>query len=125
MDFGCGYGRDTKYFLNRGFQTEATDGSAELVKIASEYTGIQVKQMLFQELDENNIYDGIWACSSILHLTRGELTDVLKKIAGALVSRGVVYTSFKYGTEETADYFCRTGIWKRRSCDCGDSGKKV
>ncbi|MBO3282402.1 class I SAM-dependent methyltransferase, partial [Intestinimonas butyriciproducens] len=75
-DFGCGSGRDTKYFLNRGFQTEATDGSAELVKIASEYTGIQVKQMLFQELDENNIYDGIWACSSILHLTRGELTDV-------------------------------------------------
>ena len=101
LDFGCGSGRDTKYFLNRGFQTEATDGSAELVKIASEYTGIQVKQMLFQELDENNIYDGIWACSSILHLTRGELTDVLKKIAGALVSRGVVYTSFKYGTEET------------------------
>ena len=101
LDFGCGSGRDTKYFLNRGFQTEATDGSAELVKIASEYTGIQVKQMLFQELDENNIYDGIWACPSILHLTRGELTDVLKKIAGALVSRGVVYTSFKYGTEET------------------------
>ena len=51
LDFGCGSGRDTKYFLNRGFQTEATDGSAELVKIASEYTGIQVKQMLFQDLD--------------------------------------------------------------------------
>lgn len=40
LDFGCGSGRDTKYFRNRGFQVEAVDGSAEFVRIASEYTGI-------------------------------------------------------------------------------------
>ena len=42
LDFGCGSGRDTKYFLSRGYDTDASDGSEELVKIASEYTGIQV-----------------------------------------------------------------------------------
>ena len=51
LDFGCGSGRDTKYFLERGFAVEATDGSAELCKLASAYTGIKVKQMLFSELD--------------------------------------------------------------------------
>ena len=57
--------------------------------------------MLFQELDADERYDGIWASSSILHLTREELTDVFRKLARALVSKGTLYTSFKYGTEET------------------------
>lgn len=100
LDFGCGSGRDTKYFLDKGCLVDATDGSAELCKMASEYTGIRVKQMLFEELDESEKYDGIWACSSILHLDKRALKDVLKKMAVALKSNGVVYTSFKYGDFE-------------------------
>ena len=100
LDFGCGSGRDTKYFLDKGYQVEATDGSAEICKLASECTGICVKQMLFEELDEFEKYDGIWACSSILHLDKRALKDVLKKMATALKTGGVVYTSFKYGDFE-------------------------
>lgn len=100
LDFGCGSGRDTKYFLEKGYLVEATDGSAKLCKMASEYTGIRVKQMLFEELDESEKYDGIWACSSILHLDKRALKDVLKKVAAALKANGVVYTSFKYGEFE-------------------------
>ena len=100
LDFGCGSGRDTRYFLDRGFKADAIDGSEELVKIASEYTGIVVKQMYFQDLDENEAYDGIWACSSILHLAYEELEDVFVKMARALTPGGVLYTSFKYGTAE-------------------------
>lgn len=73
LDFGCGSGRDTKYFMEHGYRVEATDGSAELCKLASTYTGVSVKYMLFQELDEQKKYDGIWACSSILHLPKDEL----------------------------------------------------
>lgn len=101
LDFGCGSGRDTKYFLSRGYGVEATDGAAELVKMASEYTQTDVKQMLFQDLNAVERYDGIWACSSILHLKIDELEDVLRKMGRALVSNGIVYTSFKYGTEES------------------------
>lgn len=100
LDFGCGSGRDTKLFLERGYKVDATDGSQELCRKASDYTGIPVRQMLFQELDEANAYDGIWACSSILHLPKKELLDVMKKIATALKKGGVLYTSFKYGTFE-------------------------
>ncbi len=56
-----------------------------------------VKHMYFEELDEVNKYDGIWACSSILHLSQDALADVLKKMRRALKDDGIVYTSFKYG----------------------------
>ena len=100
LDFGCGSGRDTKYFMEHGYRVEATDGSEELCKLASTYTGVSVKYMLFQELDEQKKYDGIWACSSILHLSKDELKNVMQRMLCALKDDGVIYTSFKYGTFE-------------------------
>lgn len=61
------------------FQVDAIDGSEELCRIASDYTGIKVKKMLFKELEEIEKYDGIWACSSILHLPKRELKAVFEK----------------------------------------------
>ncbi|MDO4649261.1 MAG: class I SAM-dependent methyltransferase [Eubacteriales bacterium] len=100
LDFGCGSGRDTRYFLDKGYQVTATDGSAELCRLASAFTGIEVKEMLFQELEDIDIYDGIWACSSILHLPKVELLPVLQKMCLALKDKGVIYTSFKYSDFE-------------------------
>lgn len=100
LDFGCGSGRDTKYFLDKGFQVKAVDGSKELCRLAAEYTGIKVGQMLFEDLDEKEIYDGIWACSSILHLPKTELAGVIGKMCAALKASGIIYTSFKYGEYE-------------------------
>lgn len=100
LDFGCGSGRDTKYFLEHGYQVEAIDGSEELCKVASAYTGITVKKQLFTELSEVQKYDAIWACSSILHATSDELVIIMRKIWTALKDNGFIYTSFKYGTFE-------------------------
>lgn len=100
LDFGCGSGRDTKYFLEKGYRVEATDGSSELCKLASDFTGIEVKEMLFQDLDARGKYEGIWACSSILHLSKRELLSVIRKMCDALKDNGVIYTSFKYGDFE-------------------------
>lgn len=100
LDFGCGSGRDTKYFLENGMKVDAMDGSEELCKIASEYTGSHVKRVLFQELNAHEKYDGIWACSSILHLPKNELKNVMGKMADAVKPRGIIYTSFKYGEFE-------------------------
>ena len=92
LDFGCGSGRDTKYFLEKGYHVDAIDGSKELCRIASKYTGIKVKQMLFQELAEQEKYDGIWACSSILHLPKNELKIVFGKMLTALKEKGWIYS---------------------------------
>ena len=100
LDFGCGSGRDTKYFLEHGYLVEAIDGSEELCKVASAYAGITVKKQLFTELSEVQKYDAIWACSSILHASSDELVIIIKKIWTALKDNGLFYTSFKYGTFE-------------------------
>ena len=49
LDFGCGSGRDTKYFLEQGFYVDATDGSEDMWHIASNYTGIQERSVVSVE----------------------------------------------------------------------------
>ena len=100
LDFGCGSGRDTKYFLEQGFYVDATDGSEEMCHIASNYTGIQVRRMLFEELDENKKYDGILAFSSILHIPKYDLIAVFMNIFLYFKDYCFIYTSFKYGDFE-------------------------
>ena len=99
LDFGCGAGRDTKYFLEHGYDVDASDGSVEMVKAASKLTGLDVKLLLFEDLNEKDMYDGIWACSSILHCKKEQLIIVFQKMADALKENGIVYTSFKYGND--------------------------
>ena len=100
LDFGCGSGRDTKYFIDNGYEVDAMDGSKELCKAATKYTGIQVQHMLFEDFNASNAYDGIWACASILHLKKCELPDMIKRLYQALKRNGVIYMSFKYGDFE-------------------------
>ncbi|MCC8150510.1 MAG: class I SAM-dependent methyltransferase, partial [Lachnospiraceae bacterium] len=108
LDFGCGSGRDTKYFLEHGFFVDAIDGSEELCRYAFVNTGISVKCMLFQELEEYEKYDGIWACASILHVSKTELPDIFQKMIRSLKQDGFIYASFKYGDfegEKSGRYF--------------------
>ncbi len=97
LDFGCGSGRDSKYFLDNGYNVKAIDGSIEMCKLASKYINQEVTCMKFEELNDINTYDGIWACSSILHIEKENLSDILIKMINSLKVNGVIYTSFKIG----------------------------
>ena len=97
LDCGCGSGRDTKHFLEEGYSVEAIDGSEEMCDKASNYTGIEVRRLLFQEIDYLKVFDGVWACASLLHLSREVLPKVLDRLEKALKSGGILYASFKYG----------------------------
>ena len=72
------------------------DGSLELCKAASEYTGINVKHMLFQELNEKEKYDGIWACASIVHVKREELPEIICKMGLAAKAKGIIYQIWRF-----------------------------
>ncbi len=100
LDLGCGSGRDTKAFLYQGFRVDAIDGSDELCKKASEFTGIQVKHQYFQDITDEDKYDGVWACASLLHVEYNELPDVFTKIHKALKTSGIFYMSFKLGDSD-------------------------
>lgn len=100
LDLGCGSGRDSLAFKKLGYTVTAMDLSAELVKKATQLTGLKVQQKSFYDLDEIRKYDGIWACASLLHCERHRLDDVLQKMTNALKSHGVMYLSFKYGDSD-------------------------
>ena len=100
LDFGCGSGRDSRAFLQKGYSVDAIDGSSELCRLASEHCGIQVKCMDFMDLNEKGKYDGIWACASILHVSREKMPSLLVKMREAIVDGGVIYISYKLGDFE-------------------------
>ncbi len=100
LDLGCGSGRDSRHFLDAGFRVTAIDGSSEFCRLASAYLGMPVRQLLFSELDYEAEFDAVWACASLLHVPRNELYSVLGLVVKALKPGGILYMSFKYGSEQ-------------------------
>ncbi|MCB5161586.1 class I SAM-dependent methyltransferase [Marinomonas algarum] len=100
LDAGCGSARDAAYFKQQGFQVSAFDASAEIAKLATEHLGQPVEVKTFQQLKDQQRYDGIWCCASLLHVPKRELSEVFLNLQNALKAEGVLYVSFKYGTEE-------------------------
>ena len=100
LDAGCGSGRDTKFFLEKGFSVVAFDNSPNMVRHAAEYTGQEVLLMSFEDIEFKDNFDGIWACASVLHVPENNISTVLSKFTDALKDSGIIYTSFKYGENE-------------------------
>ena len=97
LELGCGAGNHSAVMLADGFKVRATDGSPEMAEIASRRLGQRVDAMRFDQLDEQEAYDGVWASACLLHVPRDELTGILKRIRRALRGGGVFYASFKIG----------------------------
>lgn len=100
LDAGAGSGRDIKYFLDQGYEVVAFDNCPEIVKIASEYSNHEVLQLSFMDITFENKFDGVWACSSLLHVPSSDMVNAINRIIRSLKSGGVFYTSFKYGDDE-------------------------
>ena len=109
LDAGCGVGRDTKVFMQKGYEVEAFDSSIQMVRLSSEYTGQMTRFLRFEDMDYVDEFDGIWACASLLHVSREDLPDVFRRLERALINGGVIYASFKIGsdyTENGRDFTC-------------------
>ena len=100
LDYGSGSGRDSAYFINKGFSVDSLDGSAEMKAQAERLFGIKVKLASFLSLEEKDKYDGIWAQASIIHLEEHDLRVALTLIERALKRDGVFYSSCRKGEED-------------------------
>ena len=103
LELGCGAGNHLAVMLEAGFVVRATDGSPEMAAVASGRTGHPVETMRFDELDEHEVYDGVWASACLLHVPRDDLGGILGRIHRALKPAGLFYASYKIGHDDGRD----------------------
>lgn len=97
LDLGCGSGRDSLHFLEEGFDVTALDGSKELCELAQIHIGQDVLNMKFEEMSFDEVFDGVWACASLLHVDENEIDYVLNKVIEGMTPGGILFLSFKHG----------------------------
>lgn len=100
LDLGCGSGRDSARFSSLGFEVTAVDGSEELCKRVKATYGIDALCIKFEDISFVAEFDAVWACASLLHVKKADMPKVLAKVSAALKPGGVLYASYKYGSEE-------------------------
>jgi 2-polyprenyl-3-methyl-5-hydroxy-6-metoxy-1,4-benzoquinol methylase len=97
LDAGCGVGRDTRHFIEHGYIVVSFDASTEMVRKCREYPHAYCIKATFDGIQFKEEFDGVWACASILHLTRHEATDAVLRLSSALKPGGVLFLSLKEG----------------------------
>ena len=109
LDAGCGSGRDSLFFIKKGYDVTMLDASAGMCCCAEELTGRKALCMTFADINFEKQFDGIWACASLLHVPEKALENILARFHRALRDGGVVYASWKYGETERQDgarFYC-------------------
>lgn len=97
LDLGFGSARDMLYFKSLGFSVYGIDPCLNFYKHALELGLDNIYNINANQLDFNNLFTGIWACASLLHVQENTLKEVFIKCYKALKPGGILYCSFKYG----------------------------
>lgn len=102
LDLGCGPAAAAAYIKSQGHRVDPVDASYEMVKAANEAFDIGARQATFDDIDGNQIYDGVWANFSLLHAEPEKFPIYLKAIAQALRNYGVFHIGMKLKTDDEA-----------------------
>lgn len=100
LDAGCGSGRDSREFKRMGHVVVPMDSSHRMCVLASRHLLQEVICMDFEDIKWCSEFDGVWACSSLLHVSRDNLPRIINKLANSLKPNGVLYMSFKLGNTD-------------------------
>ena len=100
LDLGCGSGRDTLALEEYGFYVTPLDGAEKMCRLAEVNIDRDVLCMTYDEMDFDDVFDGIWACASLVHLRDDQMRSVLKKLILALHEDGTLYFSVRKGDRD-------------------------
>ena len=100
---GCGSGDHSLYFKENGLDVTAIDLSEEMIKLCKE-KGIKAFVKDIENLDfEDKSFDGIWAVTSLLHIPKSKLKEVIEKLNLILKDEGTLYVCVKEGEDLIED----------------------
>lgn len=103
LDLGCGPGTSAAALAHAGLSVEAWDAVPEMVALAGQHDGVTAKQAVFDDLDAQGRYHGIWANFSLLHAPLADLPTHLAAISTALKPGGIFHIGMKTGEGEARD----------------------
>ncbi|OIO19070.1 MAG: hypothetical protein CO029_04760 [Candidatus Magasanikbacteria bacterium CG_4_9_14_0_2_um_filter_41_10] len=102
LDIGCGPGRDSANFVEKGYVVIGIDLTKAFIELAKD----TVPKATFKQMDvldllfSDNTFDGIWCNAVLLHLKKDDVRLALSEAFRVLKSGGIMYVSVKKGNSE-------------------------
>lgn len=99
LDVGCAGGRDSKYFVSKGFQVTGIDVVNKFLSQARK----DVPQASFKNMDLLDLkfkpesFNAVWAVAVLLHLKRKDVPKALKNFYQVLKPGGILQIRVKQG----------------------------
>jgi SAM-dependent methyltransferase len=116
LDIGCGSGRDSMHFRQLGFEVDSRDASPAVAAEALRATGTAVRVQDIMSIEDEERFDGIWACASLLHLNPQQFETATAKLFRALRPQGVLFLSVKEGSGSATVDGRRFQYWMPDAC---------
>ena len=108
LEVGAGTGRDSKFFQDQGLNVVSIDLSQAMVELCKQ-KGLTAYVMDMADIQfPAGSFDAVYSMNSLLHLTKAEFPQVLRKIDRLLKTEVVVFIGI-YGGR---DY---EGVWENDS----------
>lgn len=107
LDLGCGPAISSATMRENGLRVDPTDASKGMVELANSTFNIGARQAQFKDIDEEDVYDGVWANFSLLHASVEDFPTILDALHQALKPKGILHLGMKIGEGAIRDKFDR------------------
>jgi 2-polyprenyl-3-methyl-5-hydroxy-6-metoxy-1,4-benzoquinol methylase len=106
LDLGCGPGNESRRLSQCGANVVGIDFSSESIRIAQEKNpDLKFYEMNFFNIDKFiGSFDGIFACSSLIHLKKEKLNDILEITRKVIVKNGYFFNIYRKGEGQSISY---------------------
>lgn len=95
LDAGCGSGRDSLYFIDKGYKVLSIDASEKLIEICKDKHNLNAEVQDLTKLTYYKEFDAVWCCATLLHLPEIEFDMALGNLSDSLKEDGTLYFSIK------------------------------
>jgi len=99
LELGSAFGRDATYLQSLGYKVECTDATQAFVDLLNQ-KGFNARKLNAITDDLGGPYDLVFANAVLLHFTRDEAKQVLRKVLNALNDHGTFAFTVKQGEGE-------------------------